>query len=168
MTVAWSKYFRVCFWWKWNSNETWPHSTLDWRPHLHSMCQLCQALNKRKWYWRSAKATWLWLGAFFNYSKIGSPLPILTTCGRRNSQKFTFLCFMLVGWLPALWKLCQHMRYSFWEICQYFSVFSGRHFFTACYKHSSKSWKISLTVLLYWHWFSFRNRLVIKAAALYY
>ena len=97
------------------------HTSLLTGPHLHSTCQ---ALNKRKWSWRSAKATWLWLGARSMLKLFKNWFTITNTNNMRREKilKIYFLVFYVCGLAASIWKLCQHMRYSFWEICQYFSA----------------------------------------------
>ena len=129
----------------------------------------CQALNKRKWSWRSAKATWLWLGARSMLKLFKNWFTITNTNNMRREKiskisKIYFLVFYVCG-------LAASPSENYANICdtvsgRYVNIFQlhVQHFFTAC-NHSSKSWKVSLTDFLFWHWFCFRNSLVIKAAA---
>lgn len=134
MTVLWSKYFRVCFWWNWNSNKCWPHSAPWTGPHLHSTCQ---ALNKRKWFWRSAKATWLWLGAR-SMLKLFKNWFTITNTNNMRPEKISNIFFQMF-YVCGLAASCLSENYA--NICdtvseRYVNIFQLciQHFFTA-WKH---------------------------------
>ena len=136
-------------------------------PHLHSTCQ---ALNKRKWFWRSAKATWLWLGARSMLKLFKNWFTITNTNNMRPEKisNIYFQMFYVCGLAAYMKTMPTYVIQFLRDMSIFFSSVSNISSPHGSFcNHSSKSWKISLIDFLYWHyWFSFRNSLVIQAAAL--
>ena len=137
-------------------------------PHLHSTCQ---ALNKRKWFWRSAKATWLWLGARSMLKLFKNWFTITNTNNMRPEKilNIYFQMFYVCGLAAYLKTMPTYVIQFLRDMSIFFSSMSNISSPHGSFcNHSSKSWKISLIDFLHWHyyWFSFRNSLVIQAAAI--
>ena len=61
---------------------------------------------------------------------------------RKNGHTFAFIIIDVCGLAAShlCGKLCRHMRYSFWEVCQYLSMACPA--FLQCKHSSSESWKL--------------------------